>query len=197
MVSSIRTIVFLSFAATSTLAAQAPGAPPQGMNGPARGAGAPAAKMLLAHTGELDLTDAQVVKLAAISRRVEARRRSLRASMDSARSRFGTQRPSAADSAARRQFRDRMRADLDRVREQSKTDQRDAIAVLTADQQARAWELVANRGGGRARGMQRGGGMQRGMRQGGRRPRAMARPGVGPRGFRDDMPRPRQRPPIE
>ena len=156
-------------------------------------AAAPAAKMLLAHTGELDLTDAQVVKLAAVARRVEARRRGMRASMDSARSRFGEQRPSPTDSAARRQFRERMRADLERAREQAKVDQRDAIAVLTADQQARAWELVASRGRGQGSGMGRGmrPGMQRGM--GGMR-RGFGG-GPGPFGG-GDMPRP-PRPPSQ
>jgi hypothetical protein len=111
--------------------------------------------MLLAHTGELELTDAQVVRLAAIARRAEGRRRSLRASMDSVRARFGDRAP--ADSAARRQMRDRFRTDIDRLREQQRADQRDAIAVLTPDQQARAWDFAASRGRGRmgARSMQR------------------------------------------
>jgi len=121
--------------------------------------------MLLAHTGPLDLTDAQVVRLAAIARRTEARRRTMRAAMDSARARFMPGTP--GDSAARRQFRDRMRADMERAREQGRADQRDAIAVLTPDQQARAWDIVARRG--------MGGGMRRGMR------------GPGQRGMRRDM----------
>jgi hypothetical protein len=46
-----------------------------------------------------------------------------------------------------------MRADMDRVRDQVNAEQRDAIAVLSADQQARAWDLAASRG--RSRGAMR------------------------------------------
>ena len=137
------------------------------------GPGPQAAKMLLANSAELDLTDAQVVKLAAIARRGEARRRSMRASMDSARMRFQPGQP--ADSAVRRQFGDRMRADMEKMRDQVQADQRDAIAVLTADQQAKAWAMVANRGARRGPGMQmgpRGMGRNQRMRPGnGFRPR--------------------------
>jgi len=163
MLSKLSTIVLLAFA-TSTVAAQGPGLPPGAERGPARGA--PAAKMLLANTAELDLTDAQVVRLAAIARRAEGRNRAMRASVDSARARFGRSTP--ADSAARRQFRDRMRADMDRTREQRQADQRDAITVLTPDQQARAWEMVSRRSGGMGRGMRRGGMSRRGAMMPGR-----------------------------
>jgi Spy/CpxP family protein refolding chaperone len=114
----------------------------------------PAAQLLLAHTGELQLTDQQVVRLAAIARRTETRRRAMRTSMDSVRVRFAPGQASRADSAARRQLRERMRGDLDRAREQAQADQRDAIAVLTPDQQARAWEIASSRG--RVHGMRRG-----------------------------------------
>ena len=175
MFSSIRSVAVLSFAAAATLSAQVSGGPPPGPNGPPP-AGTPggSVQFMLAHTGELDLTDAQVVKLAAIARRSEARRRSARAAMDSARTRFGPQ-SGPADSSARRQFRDRMRSDFARLRDQAQADQRDAIAVLTPDQQARAWNMVSARGrgmgGGMMRGMGRrmgggGGGMGRGMRRG-------------------------------
>jgi len=205
MLSRIRTIALLSFAAAATLGAQGPGGPPPAAaGGELGGRSAPAAKLLLSNTAELDLTDAQVVRLAAIARRSEARRRSMRASMDSARTRFGQ--PNASDSVARRQFRDRMRADLDRAADQMRADQRDAIAVLTPDQQSRAWDLVSNRGrgAGGARGMARGmrrDGMGRGSMRPGRPPRA--RDGIG-RGFggaprRGDMPVPARppRPPEE
>ena len=43
------------------------------------------AQFLLAHTGELELTDAQVTRLAAIARRSAERRRALRVQMDSMR----------------------------------------------------------------------------------------------------------------
>lgn len=133
------------------LGAQAPAPSPMG--------GAPAAEMLLANTGRLQLTDAQVVRLAAIARRSEARRQTMRAAMDSARTR-AQGRP--ADTTARRQMMQRMRTQAEQVREQQRTDMRDAIAVLNADQQARAWEMVASRG--RAmRGAQQGRGMRRPM----------------------------------
>jgi hypothetical protein len=125
----------------------------------------PAAKLLLSNTGELGLTDQQVVRLAGIARRGETRRASMRAAMDSARTRF-----TPGDSAGRRQFATRMRAEAERAQEQNRIDQRDAIAVLNADQQAKAWDLVANRG--------RVGGGGRGMRG----PRSMRRDGA--RGMR-------------
>ena len=183
MFASVRSFVLVSLAAAATAGAQQPGPAAQPTSVPR------AAQMLLAQTGPLDLTDAQVVKLAAIARRSEARRRGMRAAMDSARDRFS--RSGAADSTARRQFRDRMRADMERAREQSRNDQRDAIAVLTADQQARAWEMVARRG--RATGMrgERGPRMRRNMR-----PRMERR--FDPRGGFDrrDQQRP-PRPPTE
>ena len=133
---------------------------------PAAGRGAPGAEMLLARTGELALTDAQVTRLAAIARRSAARRQSMRVSVDSVRTRVGQgNRP---DSAARRQLAQRLRADAERMRDQAHADRRDAIAVLTADQQAKAWELVSRRGGP---GMQRGTG--RGMRAPGMRAQRM------------------------
>jgi Spy/CpxP family protein refolding chaperone len=169
---SIRLAALLSVAVAGTALAQ----PGMQVAPRAEAPGAPAAKLLLANTGELALTDAQVVRLAAIARRSEARRASLRSAMDSARRRFEGQ---PVDTAARRQFRQRIMADVQRAREQSQVDQRDAIAVLTPDQQAKAWQMVANRGNG-MRGGNRGMGMRRGiMRDGGgvRAPRA-------PRGMR-------------
>jgi len=185
MRSMVRTLVIVSLTAASTAFAQGP-VPP--MAGGPQGAARPnaaAAQMLLAHTGELALTDAQVVRLAAIARRAETRRTALRASMDSARQRFAPGQP--GDSAARRQFRQRMQADMEKAMEAGRADQRDAIAVLNADQQAKAWEMVANRGR-----MARAGGMpgmrgERGMRGG----RGMGmRPGRG-----QDMPGMRDRRP--
>src|SRR4029434_4261959 len=67
---------------------------------PARGGASPVAAtadFLLAHTGDLALTDAQVVRLAAISRRTEARRKAFVARMDSARA---AGRPASGDSAS-------------------------------------------------------------------------------------------------
>src|SRR5690349_17338077 len=93
------------------------------------------AQFLLAHTAEFKLTDAQVTRLAAIARRSAERRQALRTQMDSMRFQRG---PSGGrpDSAARAQMRQRfeqMRPAMDRVRQQSLTDRRDAIAVLTPD----------------------------------------------------------------
>ena len=175
MRSTLRFVSFLTLAAATSVAAQGPA--PAAPGAPARGpGGGAAAKMFLANTGELGLSDAQVVRLAAIARRTEARRAAIRAAMDSNRRRMETQ---TADSAARRQLRDRMRTAFDRERDQSQADLRDAIAVLTADQQAKAWQMMSNRGAGR--------GMRGGVGRGG--PRAMRRaPGApmgGARGLRD------------
>jgi hypothetical protein len=155
---SLRTLAILSVAAATSAAAQGP----VGQRGSAPRQ--PAAEMLLSRTGELGLTDAQVVRLAAIARRSEARRRAMRASMDSAEGRFRQ----PGDSAARRQFGERMRAEMTRAQEQIQADQRDAIAVLTPDQQARAWSMVSNRGQGGQRGFRGGRGFapgERGMRR--------------------------------
>lgn len=180
MRSMIRTFAVLSLTSATTAFAQGP--VPGAQRGD-RPMGAPAAQMLLARTGELGLTDAQVVRLAAIARRSEARRSTMRASMDSARQRFAPGQP--GDSAARRQFRQRMQADMEKAMDAGRVDQRDAIAVLNADQQAKAWEMVANRGrAGRGAAM-RGG-------QGGRGGRGMKmRPGRG-----QDMPGMRERRPM-
>src|ERR1043165_6298728 len=153
MRTSIRLATLLIVGAVSHLLAQGPGAPggrpPTGDMGPGRGRAGHGAAFLLSHTGDLELTDAQVVKLAAIARRGEVRLRGMRARMDSAGMRVGG-RQAPGDSAARRQARDRMRTDARRMREQFAADQRDAITVLTPDQQARAWQMV-KRDGMRAR----------------------------------------------
>jgi Spy/CpxP family protein refolding chaperone len=145
---SIRIASMLTLIASASAIAQNP-PPPGGAPAPGPGprremGGPPAAEMLLSNVGELDLTDQQVVRLAAIARRSAARRRALTSAMDSARTRF-TQ---PSDSIARRQFRQRMDAEMTRTEEQMRVDQRDAIAVLTPDQQAKAWNMVANRGRG-------------------------------------------------
>jgi hypothetical protein len=165
---------------TSAGHAQAGGAPPVA-GGPMGMAGRPpmSAGALLARTGPLQLTDAQVVRLAAIARREEDRRRRLRASMDSLRASFraggrdslGRGRPmtgptggSQPQLAAIQRERDAMHADL-----------RDALAVLTVDQQALLWE---NGGAGRRAPM---GGPGSGARGGNFRGRGFA-PGGQPDG---------------
>ena len=107
------------------------------------------AEFLLAHTGELQLTDAQVVRLAAIARRAETRRKAMRTSLDSLRPRE----PVRADSIRRGERMripenfDALRRTMEQQRDQERAELRDAIAVLTADQQAQAWEMVSGRGG--------------------------------------------------
>jgi hypothetical protein len=103
------------------------------------------ADFLLAHTGDLALTDAQVVRLAAISRRVDARRKAMASRLDSARA---TQSSRDDSGAARGPGRPGgpPPEELERLRDQQRADVRDAIAVLTADQQATAWMMVAARG---------------------------------------------------
>ena len=102
---------------------------------------APGVEMLLSQTGALQLTDQQVVRLAAIARRAEDRRRALRTRLDSLRPRFAP-----GDSATRRQRPAAPPMDiLEREREAAHNDLREALAVLTADQQARAWEMMAAR----------------------------------------------------
>lgn len=171
MHSSIRFGVLFSLVAATAAVAQGPGGPPAGPDaGPA--SRRLATSFLLAHTGELQLNDGQVVRLAAIARRTEARRQALRASTDSVRRRFepGAPMSDSAARATRRRMFDQFRANMDRVREQDRGDLRDALAVLTPDQQARAWEMVARGGrGNQMRGMRRMGGF-RGMR-GDRAPR--------------------------
>lgn len=192
MRSMVRAFVLLSLASATTAVAQGP-VPAAGPRGQGA-AGAPAAQMLLAHTGELGLTDAQVVRLAAIARRAEGRRTSLRAAMDSARQRFAP--GQTVDTAARRQFRARMLADMEKAREAAHADRRDAIAVLTADQQAKAWEMVARRGRAARGGMMRGGRGAAEMRM-----RMRRGPGDAPRlreqrgSMRDGEMRPRRVPP--
>ena len=197
MRSMIRTFALISLASATTALAQGPVPPmeaPQG--GPV---GPSAAGMLLAHTGELGLTDAQVVRLAAIARRTETRRAALRSAMDSARQRFQPGQP--ADSAARRQFRQRMQTDMEKARDAGRVDLRDAIAVLNADQQARAWEMAATRGRMARHGAMRERGM--GMRERGMGMRERQRMQPRDPGFRgrrpmDDEqrgPRPRRVPP--
>jgi hypothetical protein len=115
-----------------------PGGPPPGEPGgpPPGGPAMHGADFLLGHTGELKLTDQQVVRLAAIARRSAERREAQRPQPPAP-----GQRPSDADMA-------RMRQHFDQMREQSRTDLRDALAVLTADQQARAWEMISHGPGG-------------------------------------------------
>jgi uncharacterized membrane protein YebE (DUF533 family) len=98
------------------------------------------ASMLLAHTAELKLTDTQLSKLAAIARRTDDRHKAMRVSMDSM---MRANRPQADGTAPTpRPFNaEQGRAMMTRVRDQERTDLRDALAVLTVDQQADAWMM--------------------------------------------------------
>jgi Spy/CpxP family protein refolding chaperone len=178
--------VMVCAATAATLGAQQPGPGPSAMGRGGAGAVQDPAEFLLGHTGEFRLTDAQVTRLAAIARRSADRRRSLRAQMDSLR----PERPmrEGPDSAARARMRqrfDEMRPRMEKLREQSQADRRDAIAVLTPDQQAQAWERIAasgraNRGAMRrgefGRGGARGGGFRGGPMPGGRMRGGIGRP---------------------
>jgi len=139
-----------------------PAAPPAvgrvGPTGPV-GPGGDVASFLLSHTGELELSDQQVTRLAAIARRSADRRQAAMRSMDSAMAR------PRRDSASRGRFAPspELRATAQRLRDQRHSDLRDALGVLTPDQQATAWELSAMRGGARmARGPMPGGFGRRG-----------------------------------
>jgi hypothetical protein len=145
-----------------------PGMMMRGPGGPGGPGGARGADFLLGHTGQLQLTDAQVVRLAAVARRADARHRAMRVSMDSARRAMPAPRP---DSASRRRMQrpsqaqmDAARKSMEQMRDSERADLRDAIAVLTPDQQAQAWEMVGHEGHG---GPGRHGGPPMRMRSGG------------------------------
>jgi hypothetical protein len=113
-------------------------------------AGPDVAEQLLAHTGDLKLGDQQVTRLAAIARRSADRRQTMARTMDSL---MGAPRGARPDSARGRMGPPpELRANADRMRDQLHGDLRDALAVLTPDQLATAWELVAGRGAGAGRG---------------------------------------------
>ena len=125
---------------------------------PMRG-GAMGAEYFLARTGELGLTDQQVVRLAAIARRAEARRVEQRANMPAMGQGMAMRmrgqgmgmrmrdQGAPADSANRetraaamQQMRTRMLA----MREAREADLKDALAVLTPEQQAKVFMRVRN-----------------------------------------------------
>ena len=149
----------MAFSAATVLGAQGPGpgrpgrgpgpmpGPGQMGPGPRGGPIDNPAEFLLSQTGDLKLTDAQVTRLAAIARRSAERRQTVRTQMDSLRGQMPRgQRPDSAMRAQMRQRAEQMRPAMDRLRDQSQADRRDAIAVLTPDQQATAWERIARMG---------------------------------------------------
>lgn len=172
----MRRMITAALAACLTGATALAAQPAEGMQrGPMTGPLANPAEFLLSHTGELKLTDAQVTRLAAIARRSADRRRVMRERLDSLRRERGLGMPDSAARAQLRQRAEQMRPEMERLREQTQTDRRDAIAVLTPDQQAQAWErvAVAGRSTRGAPGARRGAAMRRGGVPGG---------DVGPRG---------------
>jgi hypothetical protein len=109
-----------------------------------------AASMFLSHTGDLQLTDAQVTRLAAIARRAETRQKAMRARMDSA--------MMAMHGRADAQPRDgvgggmaammiHMPMPTEAERKAQHEDDRDAFAVPTPDQLATAWEMMRSHHG--------------------------------------------------
>jgi hypothetical protein len=121
-----------------------PGMRGPGMRGPGMdGRGGPAGDIgsfLLSHTAELKLSDQQVTRLAAIARRAGDRREAMMRSMDSLATRR-TRGDSAGRGPGRAAPPPAIRAEVDRVRQQRHTDLREALGVLTPDQQALAWEI--------------------------------------------------------
>lgn len=127
--------------------------PPNGaMMAMAPGAGGGIASMLLSHTGEFKLSDAQVTRLAAIARRTTDRQRAMRANMDSMRTAVAAPANPAPGAEGPPMPSPAMRAMAERMREQEHSDLRDALAVLTPDQQALGWEMMMGRQGGRGMG---------------------------------------------
>jgi hypothetical protein len=115
-----------------------------------------AASFFLGRTGELQLTDAQVTKLAAIARRAESREKAMRARMDSAmvamKSADGSMRDGAGGMMMTMMMRMPMPTDAERKAQHE--DDREAFSVLTPDQLATAWEMMgAHHGMGGGRGM--------------------------------------------
>ena len=160
--------------------AQTPAGPPQGGFGRAGGPPGPGgmrggprgrpgldpASMLLSRTGELKLTDAQVGRLAAVARRSADRRTAMRASGDSLRTALRARATDSTRRAGLREPNPAIRSMMEKAQQGAHADLRDALAVLTPDQQATAFEMIArgkNRSGGgmrEGRGMRRGGGMR-------------------------------------
>lgn len=116
-----------------------PGGP--GMMGGPMAPGGGIASMLLAHSAELKLTDQQLSKLAAIARHTAERHKTMRSSMDSLMRATRPQPGATAPADPRPLVGDQARAAMDRMREQERADLRDALAVLTIDQQADAWMM--------------------------------------------------------
>jgi hypothetical protein len=117
------------------VAAQGPGG---GARGFGRGPLQNAAEFLLSNSTALELSNDQVVRLAELARTSEARQQEVREQMQGVRPQTRDQQQ--IDPAVREQMRGMMeqrRTELTSEREQ-------AIAVLSTEQQAQAWELLAS-----------------------------------------------------
>lgn len=105
-----------------------------------------AASMFLAHTGDLQLTDAQVTRLAAIARRAEAREKAIRTRMDSSMATMHerVEAPQDGMPAARTMVMKMMRGPMptEAERKAQHEDNREAFAVPTPDQLATLWEMM-------------------------------------------------------
>jgi hypothetical protein len=103
-----------------------------------------AASMFLAHTGELQLTDAQVTRLAAIARRAEAREHAMRARLDSAVVAFHERADGSddGDGVAREMLVTRLPMATEAELRARHEDDREAFTVPTPDQLATAHELM-------------------------------------------------------
>ncbi|MBX6330598.1 MAG: Spy/CpxP family protein refolding chaperone [Gemmatimonadaceae bacterium] len=136
-------------AAPTIVRAQAPGGPP-----PAAGriTATPfptwdLAGFLLSHTAELQLTDQQVVRLAAVARRAGAERQALRARLDSLGPMTMRHRPQPGDTTRRLERNGPPPALIEAMkaaRDRHHADVRDALSVLTPDQLATAWMMATS-----------------------------------------------------
>ena len=102
------------------------------------------ASMFLAHTGDLQLSDAQVTRLAAIARRSETRQKAMHAHMDSAMTAMQQKVEVARDGngAPRAAMMMRMPMPSEADRKAQHDDDREAFSVPTPDQLATAWEMM-------------------------------------------------------
>lgn len=144
---TILTAILTLSAATAALAQPGGRGPagrgPEGQGGPPRHGPPPStAEFLLGHAGALELTDAQVTRLAAIARRTHQQHEAMR-TRELPDPQPGQQGGRPAPPSP---------AEMERHREQAQAERRDAIAVLTADQQAKAWEFLQRGPGGRGPG---------------------------------------------
>lgn len=108
-----------------------------------------AASMFLGHTGDMQLTDAQVTRLAAIARRSEARHKAMHARMDSMVVMRGQSEQSEDGGGARFSMMMRVPVPTEAERKAQHEDDREAFAVPSADQLATVWELMMARHHGR------------------------------------------------